>query len=331
MVPSAATCERTCSRFSNSIEPVTRRTGRVRAHRSRVVSNASCATIPSVRLECTLVAKFLRVGVNDSNVGGYTSKAWIIRRIGSNAFLQWGSVEVRRAGHGRRIYWTHQPQQKTLRFRSHEEAIGYVKRAIGRRVSHRYEELAESVRIGPRPVRRRARHARVVATVLFVDIVRSTEKVALLGDHRWNEVLTRYYAVIRKALRACKGREVTTTGDGMLAAFEGQSGALRAIRCAAAIRQAVRTLGLEIRAGIHTGECEVVGDSLAGMVVHIGARVMAKAGANEVLVSATVKNLLGGSEMRLEDRGAHKLRGVTEKWRLYSLPWNLLRPPGIPR
>jgi len=169
-------------------------------------------------------------------------------------------------------------------------------------------------------VSRRVEPVRVLATVLFVDIVRSTEKVALLGDHRWNEVLTRYYAVLRRELRASRGREVTTTGDGMHATFEGQPGALRAIRCAAAIRQAVRTLGLEIRAGLHTGECELVGDSLAGIAVHIGARVMARAGANEVLVSSMVKDLVGRSGIKLEDRGAHKLRGVAEKWRLYGLP-----------
>jgi class 3 adenylate cyclase len=266
------------------------------------------------------VAKFLRVGVHDSNVGGYTSKAWMIRRIGLSALLKWGSVEVSRAGHGRRIYWTRRPQQKTLRFRTKGLAINYVRRAIARRVSHRYEELPESVQIGPRPVRPRVTKARrVFKTVLYVDIVRSTEKVARLGDRRWNEVLSRYYTLLRKELRACSGKEVTTTGDGMLAAFDGQTGVHNAIRCAAAMRHAIRTLGLEIRAGIHAGECELLGDSLAGIALHIGARVMARAGANEVLVSATVKNLLNGSSIELQDRGAHKLKGVTERWRLYSV------------
>ena len=169
-------------------------------------------------------------------------------------------------------------------------------------------------------MRRRIETIRVLATVLFVDIVRSTEKVALLGDHRWNQVLTHYYALLRRELRASRGREVTTTGDGMVATFEGQRGALRAVRCAAAIRQAVRTLGLEIRAGLHTGEYELVGNSIAGIAVHIGARVMARAGANEVLVSSMVKNLVVDSGIKLEDRGAHKLRGVAKKWRLYGLP-----------
>jgi len=169
-------------------------------------------------------------------------------------------------------------------------------------------------------LRRRVESVRVLATVLFVDIVRSTEKVALLGDHRWNEVLNHYYAALRRQLRAFRGREVTTTGDGMLVTFEGQPGAVRAIRCAAAIRRAVRTLGLEIRAGLHAGECELVGDSVGGIAVHIGARVLTRASANEVLVSSMVKNLVAGSEIKLEDRGAHKLKGVTGKWRLYCLP-----------
>lgn len=263
--------------------------------------------------------KFLRVGVHDSNVGGYTSKAWTIRRVGSTLFLEWGAVEVRRTGRARRIYWSRQ-QHKTVRFRSEKQAIDYAKKAIERRIDHRYEQLAESVRIGPRPVRRRVEPVRVLATVLFVDIVRSTEKVALLGDNRWNEVLSHYYAILRRQLRACGGREVNTTGDGIVATFDGQPGALRAIRCAAAIRKAVHTLGLEVRVGLHTGECEVVGDSIAGIAVHIGARVMARARANEVLVSVTVKNQVVGSGTKLEDKGAHKLKGIAEKWRLYSLP-----------
>ena len=168
-------------------------------------------------------------------------------------------------------------------------------------------------------MRRRIETIRVLATVLFVDIVRSTEKVALLGDHRWNQVLTHYYALLRRELRASRGRndhDWRWYGRN----FEGQRGALRAVRCAAAIRQAVRTLGLEIRAGLHTGEYELVGNSIAGIAVHIGARVMARAGANEVLVSSMVKNLVVDSGIKLEDRGAHKLRGVAKKWRLYGLP-----------
>jgi len=194
-----------------------------------------------------------------------------------------------------------------------------VKRAIARRRGHRYEKLLETVRIGRRPVHRRVSPGRVLATVLFVDIVRSTEKAALLGDRRWNEVLSHYYAALRRELRASRGREVTTTGDGMLATFDRQPGAARAIRCAAAMRQSVRTLGLEIRAGLHAGECELVGDAVGGIAVHIGARVMARAGADEVLVSSTVKDLVVGSGIKFKDRGAHRLKGVPEEWRLYRV------------
>jgi class 3 adenylate cyclase len=265
------------------------------------------------------VAKFLRVGVHHSNVGGYTSKAWTIGRTGSTVYLEWGSVEVLGAGHGRRIYWARRPRQKTVRCGSEKLALDYVKRAIARRRGHRYEKLLETVRIQRRRVHRRAEPARILATVLFVDIVRSTEKAALLGDRRWNEVLSHYYAALRRELRACRGREITTTGDGMLATFDQQPGAARAIRCAAAMRQAVRTLGLEIRAGIHAGECELVGDAVGGIAVHIGARVMAKAGADEVLVSSTVKDLVVESGIKFKDRGAHRLKGVPEEWRLYRV------------
>jgi class 3 adenylate cyclase len=175
------------------------------------------------------------------------------------------------------------------------------------------------MRIGPRPALRRFKPGLALATVLFVDIVRSTEKAALLGDRRWNEVLSHYYAAIRRELRAARGTEVNTTGDGMLVAFNRQPGAIRAIRCAAAIRQAVRTLGLEVRAGLHAGECQLVGDAVGGLAVHIGARVMAKAGADDVLVSSTVKNLVVGSGIKFKDRGAHRLKGVPEEWRLYRV------------
>ncbi len=152
---------------------------------------------------------------------------------------------------------------------------------------------------------------------LFVDIVGSTEKAALLGDGRWNQVRRHYYAALRRELRASGGSEVRTTGDGMLATFDRRPGAARAIRCAAEMRQAVRTLGLEIRAGLHAGECELVGDAVEGIAVHIGARVMAKAGPDEVLVSSAVKDLVVGSGIRFKDRGAHRLKGVPEKWCLY--------------
>ncbi len=265
------------------------------------------------------MAKFLRVGVHHSNVGGYTSKAWMIHRIGSTVFLKWGSVEVRGTGRGRRIYWTVRPRQKTVRLDSEKPALDYVKRAIALRLGHRYEKLLGTVQIGRRPVHRRVEPGRVLATVLFVDIVGSTEKAARLGDRRWNEVLGHYYAKLRRELRASRGREITTTGDGMLAAFDGPPGAARAIRCAAAIQQAVRTLGLEVRAGVHAGECELVGDTIGGITVHIGARVMARAIADEVLISSTVKDLVAGSGIKFKDRGAHRLKGVPKQWRLYRV------------
>jgi class 3 adenylate cyclase len=263
------------------------------------------------------MAKFLRVGVHHSNVSGYTSKAWTIGRTASTVLLKWGSVEVRGAGQDRQIYWAGRPRQKTIRCGSEKRARDYVKRAIARRRGHRYEELLAAVRIRRRPVQRSVEPRRVLATVLFVDIVRSTEKAALLGDRRWNQVLGHYYAALRRELRASGGREVRTTGDGILATFDRQPGATKAIRCASAMRQAVRTLGLEIRAGLHTGECELVGDAVEGITVHVGARVMAKAGPDEVLVSSTVKDLVVGSGIKFKDRGAHRLKGVPEKWRLF--------------
>jgi len=266
------------------------------------------------------MAKFLRVGVHHSNVSGYTSKAWTIGRTGTTVLLKWGSVEVRGAGPGRRIYWAGRPRQKTVRCRSEKRARAYVARAIARRRGHRYEELLATVRIQRRPAQRSVESRRILATVLFVDIVGSTEKAALLGDRRWSQVLSHYYAALRKELRASGGTEIRTTGDGMLATFERRPGAAQAIRCAVAMRQAVRTLGLEIRGGLHSGECELIGDAIEGIAVHIGARVMAKAGPDEVLVSSAVKDLVVGPGIKFTHHGAHRLKGVPERWRLYSVP-----------
>jgi class 3 adenylate cyclase len=154
----------------------------------------------------------------------------------------------------------------------------------------------------------------MLATILFVDIVRSTEKAARLGDRRWSEVMNHYYATVRRELCAARGREVVTTGDGMLATFQAPT---EAIRCAAAIREAVRTLGLEIRAGLHAGEYKPIGDEVVGIAIHIGARVAAKAGASEVLVSSAVKDLVPGSGIRFKNRGFHNLKGVPDRWCLY--------------
>ncbi len=260
------------------------------------------------------MAKFLRVGVHHRNVSGYTSKAWTIRRVGTNVLLRWGAVEVRGAGAGRRIYWAGRPQKKIVRFASEKGALTYVKRTIARRLSHRYERLEERVPIGRRPARRYAAPKRVLATVLFIDIVGSTEKAARVGDRRWNEVLGHYYAAVRRELRASRGREVGTAGDGIFATFERPA---TAIRCAAAIREAVHTLGLEVRAGLHTGECEVIGAGVGGLAVHIGARVVARAGGDEVLVSSAVRDAVAGSGIKFRDRGFHKLKGVPDEWRLY--------------
>jgi class 3 adenylate cyclase len=165
-----------------------------------------------------------------------------------------------------------------------------------------------------------ARHApetdRVLATVLFTDIVRSTERAAELGDRKWRDVLDRHDQAVRRQLDRFRGREVNTAGDGFLATFDGPG---RAIQCACAIRDAVASLGVEVRVGLHTGEIEVRGDDVAGMAVHIGARVSSVAGAGEVLVSSTVKDLVVGSAIEFADRGEHELKGVPGSWRLYGV------------
>jgi pimeloyl-ACP methyl ester carboxylesterase len=156
---------------------------------------------------------------------------------------------------------------------------------------------------------------RVLATVLFTDIVGATEKAVALGDQRWRELLGLHHSTVREELARFRGREIDTAGDGFLAAFDGPA---RAVGCAHAVMRAVRRLGLEIRAGVHTGECEVMGDKLSGIAVHIGARVAALAGAGEVLVSGTVKDLVAGSGITFQDRGLQVLRGVPGEWRVYA-------------
>ncbi|HLI81047.1 MAG TPA: adenylate/guanylate cyclase domain-containing protein [Candidatus Binataceae bacterium] len=262
------------------------------------------------------MAKFLRIGVHHSNVSGYTSKAWSVRRVGSTAVLKWGAVRVLGAGQERRIYWAVPPRQKVVRCGTEKRANGYVRKAISRRLGHQYERLPESVPIRRRLALDNVDLERKLATILFVDIVRSTEKAARMGDRRWSEVMNHYYAAVRRELRTASGKEVTTTGDGMLAIFK--AGA-KAIRCASAIREAVRTLGLEIRAGLHAGEYQMIGGEVVGIAIHIGARVAAKAGASELLVSSAVKNLVPKSGIKFKDRGVHRLKGVPEKWRLYMI------------
>jgi class 3 adenylate cyclase len=157
---------------------------------------------------------------------------------------------------------------------------------------------------------------RVLATVLFTDIVDSTRRAAEMGDRDWHALLDAHDAVVRSQLARFRGREVNRSGDGFLAMFDGPQ---RAIRCAMAIRDAVQALGIEVRAGLHTGECEVRGDDIGGIGVHIGARVSALARPNEVLVSSTLRDLVIGSGLEFEERGAHALKGVPGKWRLFAV------------
>ncbi len=156
---------------------------------------------------------------------------------------------------------------------------------------------------------------RVLATVMFTDIVRSTEHAAQLGDRRWRDLLEGYYALVRRELSRYRGREIDTAGDGVLATFDGPA---RAIRCALGIETAARPLGVEIRAGLHTGECEIIGDKMAGLAVHIGARVAAIANPGDILVSSTVKDLVAGSGIKFQDRGQHSLKGIPGEWHLYA-------------
>jgi class 3 adenylate cyclase len=155
---------------------------------------------------------------------------------------------------------------------------------------------------------------RVLATVLFTDIVGSTERAAELGDRSWTTLLAEHHALVRDRLARFRGKEVRLTGDGFLATFDGPA---RAIRCACAIRDAVRGLGLEIRAGLHTGEIELADTGVEGLAVHLGARISALAQASEVLVSSTVKDLVVGSDIEFTDRGTHVLKGVPGDWHVH--------------
>ena len=157
---------------------------------------------------------------------------------------------------------------------------------------------------------------RVLATVLFTDIVGSTSEAARLGDRRWSDLLERHNALVRREIDRFRGREVNTTGDGFLATFDGPA---RAIRCATVICDAVRQLGLEVRIGLHTGEIELAGKDVAGIAVHFGARVASEARPGEVLVSNTVKDLVAGSGIEFNDRGVHTLKGIPGEWRLFTV------------
>jgi class 3 adenylate cyclase len=158
---------------------------------------------------------------------------------------------------------------------------------------------------------------RVLATILVTDIVGSTRRAASLGDAGWRELLGRHNELVRGKLLEHRGVELNTTGDGFVASFDGPE---RALRCACAVRGGVRALGLEIRAGVHTGEAELAGGRVAaGLALHIAARVAAEAGPSEVLVSSTVRDLVAGSEFAFDDRGARTLKGVPGEWRLFAV------------
>jgi pimeloyl-ACP methyl ester carboxylesterase len=157
---------------------------------------------------------------------------------------------------------------------------------------------------------------RVLATVLFTDIVDSSTRLAELGDRAWRDLLERHHGLVRRELQRFRGVEVDTAGDGFFASFDGPA---RGIRCATAIVDSLKELGLDVRAGLHTGECEVVDGKVAGIAVHTGARVASQAGTGEVLVSSTVKDLVAGSGIAFADRGVHELKGVPGEWRLFAV------------
>jgi pimeloyl-ACP methyl ester carboxylesterase len=171
------------------------------------------------------------------------------------------------------------------------------------------EEFLTGVRRGPEP-------DRILVTVMFTDIVDATRRVSEVGDRGWSSVLEAHHALVRDALARYRGREIDTAGDGFLAAFDGPA---RAVRAAGDVVAGVRALGLEVRVGLHTGECEAVGSKLSGIAVHIGARIAALAGGGEILVSSTVRDLVAGSELRFIDRGRHPLKGVPDEWRLFAV------------
>ena len=157
---------------------------------------------------------------------------------------------------------------------------------------------------------------RVLTTVLFTDIVGSTHQLASVGDKRWSAILDAHDRAVRDLLRRHRGREINTTGDGFAACFDGPG---RGIACATSITQAARELGIEVRAGLHTGECEIRGDDLAGLAVHVAARIGSLAGPGQVLVSNTVKDLVTGSGIEFVDTGERELKGLPTSWRLYAV------------
>ena len=210
-----------------------------------------------------------------------------------------------RVGHGRYLAG-HIPAAKYVELRGEDNLfhVGDTGTMLGE-----IEEFLTGARSAPEL-------DRVLATVLITDIVGSTERAAALGDAGWRDLLAAHHEVVRRELERYRGREIGMTGDGFLATFDGPA---RAVRCACAVAQAVRRLGIDVRAGLHTGEVEYVGENVAGIAVHTAARVAALAGPGEVLVSSTVKDLVAGSGLRLAERGTHALKGVPDEWRLFAV------------
>jgi class 3 adenylate cyclase len=208
-------------------------------------------------------------------------------------------------GHGRWLA-EHLPEARLVELPGDDHSIWFGDSAP---ILGEIEEFLTGTRTQPEP-------DRILATVLFTDIVDSTKTAAELGDRRWRDVLELHARATRAALERHGGREIKTTGDGFLATFDGPA---RAIRCARAIAEAAQPLGIRVRAGLHTGECEVIGDDIGGIAVHIAARVSALAGPDEVLVSRTVRDLVAGSGIAFEERGRHELKGLPEEWDILAV------------
>ena len=169
---------------------------------------------------------------------------------------------------------------------------------------------------GEMSMRKEPEPDRVLKTILFTDIVDSTKRAAELGDQRWRDLLDNHVKMTRRELARFRGQEIKNTGDGILATFDGPA---RGIRCARAMGDSMNELGIKIRSGLHTGECELTGDDISGIAVHIGARVSAHAGPDEVVVSQTVKDLVAGSGLQFQDLGMHTLKGVPGEWGLHAV------------
>jgi class 3 adenylate cyclase len=219
--------------------------------------------------------------------------------------LQRSGDRVTRAGGGRYLA-ENIPEAKYVELAG-EDHFPWTGDADG--ILDEVEEYLTGARHGPEP-------DRMLATVMFTDIVGSTERAVELGDRQWQELLENHHHLVRTELKRFRGREIDTAGDSFFATFDGPA---RAIHSACAIQEAVATIGLTIRVGLHTGECEVMGDKISGIAVHIGARIMAEARPGEVLVSSTVKDLVAGSDLRFVARGMHTLKGIPGEWQLFTV------------